>query len=187
MKGLRRRGGFTLTELLITLVLVTVVFLGASSLYTTGLKFLRARQNIDVSTSPGIVLEQIVKKAAVANSVSLTQANTQLNLRIDYDLCSDTRAVPTSTTADDNWWHYRLVNNQLLFLCDAAAGSTLTAVGNPPNTIALMSNVDTTASTFQIINPSASGTATVLSAHLVSSSPAQAVDTEVSLGAMPKR
>lgn len=179
--------GFTIAEILITLVLISVVFLGATSLYTTGLKFLGARQTIDVSTTPGIVLEQIVKKAAVANNVSLTQSSSQLNLRVDYDLCSDTRAVPTATTADDNWWHYRLVGNQLLFLCDNTAGPTLTAAGNPAGTVAMMTNVDTVTSTFQILNPSASGSGTVLGAHLVSSSPATAVDTEVAIGALPKR
>ena len=183
--------GFTLTELLTVIVLLGLVFFGATSLYLTALRMLKARQSVDVTALPNVALEQMVKKVVVANNsppTSLTQAGSQLNLRIDYDLCSDTRAVPTpSNFADDNWWHYRFTGGQLLFLCNNAAGTNLTAAGNPAGTVALLSGLNTATTLISITNPSASGTATVANIHLVSTTPAMTIDTEAAFGATTKR
>ncbi len=181
--------GITLTELLIVVALIGLVFAGAISMYTSALKFLGARQSVDVTTSPDIALEQITRKAALANAVSLSEAgNSQLNLRVDQSCAGGALSTP-SNIADDNWWHFRLRNTALLSYCDNAGLTTLQTVSNPPGTAAIMSNLDTNAggSSFQIVNPSTSGAPTVISIHIVSTDPVLTVDTETALGAASKR
>lgn len=191
--------GFTLTELIIAVTLLSFVFLAAISMYLTGLRFYGARQAVDISALPDVAVESIVKLVNVANSAAVTLpgsgspvTGSQLNLRIDYDSCSNTRGTVTpDNLADDFWWHYRFIGNQLLYLCGNTAGAalpavTLTAVGNPAGTVALLSNLDTASSRFQITNPSSAGSATVISVRVVSTTPLVTVDTEAALGAASK-
>ncbi len=184
----RGQFGVTLIELLIVIALLSVVFLGAASIYTSALRFLKSRQAVDVTLSPAIALEQITRRTSVANLASLTQAGTQLNLRLDFDVCTTTRAFATPANyADDNYWHYRFVGTQLLSFCDNAAATPIVALDNPGGTVSVIDNLDTATSTVQITNPSSSGAATVISFHVVSTNPLVTIDTESSLGAAPKR
>lgn len=175
--------GFTLAELLVALVLVSMVFLGAISLYATGLKFLAARQAVDVSVSPTVSLEQIVRNISIANTANLTNGDSQLNLRLDFT-CAGVALGSPGNTGDDSWWHYRFIASKLRVLCDNVPGTTVSAGAGPTD---LLDNVNISASAFSIINPSASGADTVVSIHLVSTDPAITIDTEAALGAASKR
>lgn len=181
--------GFTLMELLLVVLMVGMVFLGGMSLYTSGLRFLRTQQTTDVTALPDVSVEDLARKTAVANDATLTQGGSQLNLELDYSQCSPSSSLNTpSDGTDDYFAHYRLVNNELLYLCNQTAATTLTASGNPAGTVVALPNLNTGAggSTFQITNPSSAGSATVVSIHIVSTSPAKTLDTEVALGAAPK-
>ena len=176
--------GITLMELLIVVVLISVVFIGAISLYTSSLKFLGNRQSIDVSTLPDITLEQIIKKVVLANRATISQLDaSQLNLELDTN-CAGNAAPTPANVNDDSYWHYRFLGAQLLAVCDGAMVTGITAVGNPAGTVAVLSNLG--ASTVQITNPSSSKNPTVISFHVVSTSPVTTVDTEAALGASSK-
>lgn len=182
---LRNDQGLTLMEILIAVVLVSLVFTAAISLYTSGIKQLKARQAVDVTTSPDIFLEQVAKKISIASAANMAPA-TQLNIRVDQDCAGAALATPSNTT-DDNWWHFRPAGTELLAFCDNVPGTVLTSIGNPVGTTSLISNLDTATSNFAIINPSATGNPTVISMHIVSTNPIMTVDTEAALGASPKR
>ncbi len=179
-------GGFTLTELLMTAILLGMVFLGAISLYTTGLKFLGARQAVDVSVSPSVSVERIVRNVSIANAVSQSNGNSQISLRVDQS-CADAPMATPSNFADDTWRHFRLINSQILTHCDNSSATTLSASGNPVGATSVLDNVNTISSTFSVINPSSSGASTVVSLHIITTTPPLTVDTEVALGASPKR
>ncbi len=173
--------GFSLTELLIVVILLGGVFLGAISIYTSGLKFLNARQAIDVSVSPEIVVETIVKKIVLANQGSTASGGSQLDLRLDESCAGAALATP-ATTADDNYWHYRFIGTDMRGVCDGVLATTVNA-GHP----LLMQNLQGGAGSFTLSNPSASGAPTVISIHVQSVTPPVTVDTEGALGAATKR
>ena len=195
--GPHASAGITLTELMISLLLVSVVFLAATTLQTSSVKFLRSRQTMDVATRPEIGVEQMVKMIQVANLVLVDEANREIDLRVDYDLCSSTRVVPTATTADDNWWHYRFVAGGLYTLCDGVQGTNLDGAGET----LVIPNLDTATavpawppgtgsggSGFRAGNPSANGVPTLVYIHVNSlANPTQEINTEARVGGMTKR
>ena len=174
--------GFTLMELLVALSLTSVVFLAAISVYLSALKFLKTTQQSGVSTNTVATLEDISKRISLANSAVVTGGgNPQLNVRADYAVCSYNVLNTPANVADDNWWHYRLINNALRFICDANAATAVSGTGS-----ILIDNVNTGGSTLRLINPSAAGNPTVVNIHVVTTSPVLTLDTNVALGAASK-
>ena len=176
--------GFTLFELLVGMVLLGVVFAGSTSVYLSSLKFMKTAQSTDVSTMPAVSVEGISKVISLGNDASLSQGNTQLDVRADYPAGSDFNTTLNNTpanTGDDGYWHYRFINNSLVWLSNNAAATALTAADT-----VLIPSVNTASSTFQITNPSASGGATVVSIHVVTNAPVATLDTNVALGAKSK-
>ena len=175
---------FTLFELLITVLLISMVFAGSTSVYLSSLRFLRTAQLNDVSVNPTVSLETIGKAILLSNNGSLSQGNTQLDLRADYNPASGDFSAPRGTpgnTGDDGYWHYRFINNSLVWSSDANPAPVLTAA----NTV-LVPNVVTASSSFTIVNPSGQGTATVVRVILATTIPAGTLDTNVALGAKSK-
>ena len=169
-------------ELLVAVILISLVFIGSTAVYISGLKFLRLAQQNDVSTSPVIAVEDITQKISFANDAAL--AGGQLTIRADYPTCSDFSVANVNSaanTADDRFWHYGFVNGALRSVCDAAAG-TVVGAGSP----ILVSNVNIAASNFQINNPSGAGVPTVVRLHVVALQPALTLDTNAALGARSK-
>ena len=165
-----------------------MVFLGAISLYLSALGFLKRAQQNDVTTNPLVSLEDITKRISLSNSATLgTVVAGQLDVRADYAVCSyDLLPGSANNTGNDNYWHYRFVGGALRSICDNIS-NTIVAAGSP----ALINNVadppNPPGSSFALLNPSASGNASVVTIHLVTSaSPAVTIDTSVALGAASK-
>ena len=178
------RNAFTLMEILISTMLISLVFGAATSVYVTGLKFLQTAQTNDVTTLPAVSLEGISKAISQSNLATVNNVpNSQLDLRADYSCSSNfaTSLATPSNNTDDQFWHYRFINSALRFVCDGTAGTNIS--GSDP---ILIPSVNTGASSFSPINPSAQGLATVIQIHLVTTTPAQTLDTNVAVGAEPK-
>lgn len=181
-------------ELMLALVLVSVVFLAAATLQSSAAKMLRSRQLADVSQRPEIAAESIARMASVANQAVVSADFKSLSLRVDFDLCSDTRATPTSTTTDDTYWHYQFNGGQLLQACSNAAAlpgggwttmlTNLSTVGAPPN---YPPGTGSGPSGFRFVNPSGAGNPNVVYIHINSTSPALEINTESRTGAGAKR
>lgn len=114
-----KQSGMTLIEILIGTILLSVVFLAGISIYVSCLKIFAQAQSAATSTSTETQLIPIVKNIRQANYAFVSNGNTQLDIRVDLDMCGDTRATPTpSNAADDSWWHYRFVGGALRYVCD---------------------------------------------------------------------
>ena len=177
--------GLTMMEILIAIVLTSFVFAGGMSMYTSSLKFLKTRQNTDLTLSPDIAFEPVARKIALANFANLTHGGSQLNIQLDQ-ACNGTPLATPSNTGDDSWWHYRFVTTNLMSFCENSnTNPTLTAPGNPAGTVSVLDTLSNNASTWAALNPSAAGTPTVIGVQL--RSPTVNVDTEIKLGAATKR
>ena len=188
--------GFTLMELLIAGVMISLVMIAAFSLYSSGLRLFVQARTYDVTAIPEVAVEDLVRKINSANFADINPAN-QLNLRVDYAACNPASVPTPANTADDSWWHYRFLNSELLGLCEAVnSNPTLTAVGAPAGTTAILGNLDTVAalpayppgtgsggSGFQLVNPSVSGTPTVVYVHVNSTNPVKELNTEAAWAA----
>lgn len=186
--SLKHPDGFTLTEIMIATVLVSLAFAAAASIQVSALKFLKTQQTVDVTTGPESAIEEMAKQISVANNVGTFFGGTQIDLRIDHDLCSNTRAVVTpGNILDDNFYHFRIHNNMVLSLCDSTANSPLNGVGAPPGTVNLTSpSLTTLTGGFTIVNPSGAGQSTVVRINVSASPPAKTIQTEIALGAQAK-
>jgi prepilin-type N-terminal cleavage/methylation domain-containing protein len=181
---LHNPAGFTLSEVLIALFLVGIVFAGAISVYISVLSILRVAQQNDVSASPVVMLENLAKQISLSNSAGVRNGNSQLSIRSDYNCATGTINGGTGTpidTTDDSWRHYRFVSNALRFVCDSSAGTTVNGAD-----LILVNNIDTGNSAFALTNPSAQGLPTVVNILLVSTSPVLTVDTSAVPGAASK-
>ena len=179
--------GFTLMEMLVTLLLVSLVFLAGISVYTTGFKFLRTAQNTDVTTLPVVSVEDIAKRISVSNRMTTTApgapvVGAQLNVCGDYQTCTYTPRNTPANLADDGCWHYAFLNtNVLKTSCDNSANAAVTAAGTT-----LINSVNTALSSFALVNPSGAGNATVVQIHVRTTVPVAELDTNVALGASAK-
>ena len=174
--------GFTLMEILIALSLTSVVFLGSTSVYLTALKFLKNTQQSGVSVNKVATLEDISKRVSLGNSAFMTGGgNQQLNIRADYAVCSYNVLNTPANTADDNWWHYRVIAGAVRFVCDSNQSTNVNG-----NDYVLIDNVNTGFSEFQLINPSNAGNPTVAHIYITTTSPALTLATDVALGAASK-
>ena len=181
--------GFTLVELMVALLLISLVFLAGISVYTTGFRFLRVVQNTDVTMLPVVSVEDIAKRVSLSNVMTTSApgapvVGAQLNVCGDYQLCTYTPLNTPNNFADDNCWHYAFMNtNELKTSCNNNANAPVTPAGTT-----LINNVNTVLSSFTLVNPSASGNATVAHIHVRTTVPPVAeLDTDVALGASAKR
>lgn len=198
----RSRGsaGFTLMELLIAGVMISLVMIAAFSLYSSGLRLFVQARTYDVTLIPEVAVEDLMRKINVANFAGINPAN-QLNLRVDYLNCNPATPDPAgpANTAADSWWHYRFQAGTLLGLCDAAQNTVLAAAGNPAGTVVVLNNLDTVTpmpayppgtgsggSGFLFVNPSGAGAPNVVYVHVNSTNPLKELNTEVAWAA-PKR
>jgi prepilin-type N-terminal cleavage/methylation domain-containing protein len=191
MKRPLNKKGFTLFELLIGLVMISMVFAGSISLYLSSLKFLKRSQATDVTTNPAVSVENLTTPIGLANEAWVNGIagpagpGLTLDLRADYPVCGDfTAPIPNSAAnfADDNYWHYGFVGTGLYTICDSNPNTVVTAVGST----LLIPNVDVASSTFEIVNPSGSGASTVVAIHLVTTTPAATLETNVVLSGRAK-
>ncbi len=97
------RAGHTLVEILVASLLIGAVFLIITSLYVSGLKFLKLEtnsQNVDIQ----LAFETLARNAGLAEEAIVDASNTQLKLRID----PNNPATPSA--ADDKWITYRFIS-----------------------------------------------------------------------------
>jgi hypothetical protein len=186
-----KRNGFTLVELMIAGLLISMVFLGGISVYMSGAKMMKNIQASSVtSLPPSIYLEDLPKKIQGAMDINYVNRS-RVHIRVDQS-CT---GVPNNTPAnavDDRYWHYEFTGSALRALCDAAPNTSL----NNSSPI-LIDNVDTSGSgacnggtnesCFRIDNPTGVGADTVLYVHLRSLPPVQSVDTSMTSSSIPKR
>lgn len=203
MPRIKKNSGFTLLELMIGAVMISLVMVAAFSLYTTGLNLFTKTATRDITQAPEPVIEEVARRINTANFASFDAGTGQLNLRADFINCNPSTPDPAgpSVFTSDSWWHYRFVNNQLLSYCENAnTNPLLSAPGNPASTTAILSNLDMTGglpqyppgtgtgrSSFQLVNPSGTGNATVVYIHINSTNPAKELNTEVAVGVSAKR
>ena len=191
------RAGFTLMEIMIALLLVTLVFLAGVSVYTTGFKFLQTAQTTDVTTIPVVSLEALAKRISVGNLATVNFAGPVtgglLHVRADFAAipASCGTYVPLNTpgnTADDGWWHFYFRNGvsgpALYSVCDNNPGTN--PAGGPPSLV-LITNAVLGNCAFTLTNPSAAGIPTVVNIHVQTTVPVSELDTDVAIGALPKR
>jgi prepilin-type N-terminal cleavage/methylation domain-containing protein len=116
------RRGFTLAELLIAGILLSIVFVAATTASVSALKFFKAIQNNNPQVQLNFVVEHIARKAMLANRAVVVSGGTQLKLRWDYQpgtFTPNTTTIDgtayslgsTLNTADDTWLKYGLIGN----------------------------------------------------------------------------
>lgn len=132
--------GVTLVELLIATALLSVIALGASSIYIAGSRNLFTSQSSVVQVGTYIAFEHMTRRIALANKLEVTSAGgapvalnvagPQLKLRWDYKTnetpnVSATGQAGTSTNTDDTWVKYLFSGTKLYWksaaCCDPGA------------------------------------------------------------------
>ncbi len=131
MDTLRHKRGMTLIELLVASLLISVVFLAASSLYISTLKLFKSAgqragggPGISTETDAFIAMEHITRRLRLANRVimgldsdsanqSTVLVSRQIKIRMDYNpqtLVPNNSPVGTAyVKTDDQWAKYRFV------------------------------------------------------------------------------
>ncbi|GEM_PF-6411020 len=144
--------GFSLAELLVAGVILSVVFVAAASLHVTSLKFLENQQRSG-NLSPLITLNYLSRSVKSANEVLISGTGKQLSVRIEG---SD---PPTVSTADDPWEVYGIIGGKLYWRT-FAAGVTPTDVTASDPELLFNLPLDTANSSFTFVNPSTAVDAT---------------------------
>ena len=185
--GLNSRG-VTIVEMLMVTLMMSMVFLGTTSVYVTGLKFLSSAQTNTTTTLPiAILLEELPKKIEFANQLLPNAAgNTnQIDFRVDQTCAGAALATP-SNFGDDNWWHYRFRNSALRAVCDDNAGTSVAS--DDPIIIPGLDTSGGLRSRFIIANPTGVGITTVVDVLMMTSAaPLQTTQTSFVIGAQAKR
>ncbi len=190
MAGLRKDQGFTIIELLIASVLLGVIMMSAISIYVAAQRFFNDLLDSNARTSSAVAMETILRKAQIANTIVFDGPNSQIKLRLDVTAASVPNRTPGVFT-DDNWFKYRIVANGLRWRTDTVAADPTGAVdvtGSDPELEANL--VLRPGSAFNVVNPSAAGTDTVLNVTFVTQAGTPPVDTTLTtsaaVGAMAK-
>lgn len=163
---LQDQPGHTLVEIVIASMLIGMVFLMVTSLYVSSLKFLNS-EVASPSVGSLLALETMARNVSLANEGIVDAGGLQVKIRIDAN------DPATATAADDKWVTYRFL--------DSGSGVRLrTRTVDPPNAVP----ADVTAadpevvtgltvlagagqSGFQLINPTAQGSSTVVQIQMV--------------------
>jgi Tfp pilus assembly protein PilW len=176
-----RVSGFTLTEILISFVLLSMVFLAAISLYLSSARSFGTLTARDITATYEYAATTIADNIQMANFAATQAGGKQLDVRSDHT-CGKIGLASPSNFADDTWRHWAFNNGQraLYYVCDTAPNTTPTAA-------------DTTVATelqdadFSFLNPSGAGLNRVVQIVLTPSATAPAtqkrVQTAVALSA----
>jgi prepilin-type N-terminal cleavage/methylation domain-containing protein len=178
----KQKYGFTLMEILVGTLMLSLLFLAAVSMYTTAIRFIQSAQTKDLTTMPVIPIETMSRRMAVANNYGVDVPNKQLNIRTDTDCAGAARNTPANT-GDDSWWHYRIEGNALRWACDGAQATVIPAGGGT----VLVPNVNVPASSYAIVNPSGQGNATAVIVTITTTTPVATVVTTLEAKGLPKR
>ncbi len=185
MAGLRKNKGFTIIELLLTTVLLTVIMASAISLYVAAQGFFNDLLTNSTLTSPAIAMETIVRKAQIANTIIYDGTNNQIKLRLDVNAASNPNRTPSDNT-DDTWFKYRIIGSDLRWRTDSTPDTDVSA----SDALFDANLVLRPGSVFNLINPSGVATATVLNMVFITQLGTPSIDTtlqtSVAVGAMPK-
>ena len=208
---IRGRHGFTLMEILIASLLVSLVFLAAISVYMNALKSLRdPKSSFNADLPFSVPLSLILNDIAIALDVTkkigpgvgdstIGATSKQINLRLDATCPGGAVHGPPYTfpdfptpgdQSDDSYVHYAFISGGVRSLCNSAVpGNRFTDVtGGDPS---LIDNVDESLSDFSLVNPSTAGaTGNVVHIKLVSipagNAPAVLLETDVAAGSKSK-
>ena len=169
---------FTLFELLIAVLMISMVFAGTTSVYLSSLKFLKTAQQTDVTINPSVSLETISKVISLGNDATLTNGGSQLNIRADYAMCSDftTSLTTPANNSDDNYWHYMLIGGAVRATC---GNNNIAASPVDTNSPILISNA--TAFSITWFDPSGTGLSTISQISVTTSSPPMTLTTKVAM------
>ncbi|MBI3315514.1 MAG: prepilin-type N-terminal cleavage/methylation domain-containing protein [Candidatus Omnitrophica bacterium] len=114
-----RPRGFTLAELLIAGLLLSIVFVAATTTAVSALKFFSSLKANGPQMEASFAMEHITRKAALANKIVVEQGGTQLKIRWDYqsgsfapNTTSGYSVGSTLNTADDRWIKYGLMSTR---------------------------------------------------------------------------
>ena len=192
IKNFKVRSGYTLMEMMVAFLLLSMVFAAAISVYTTGVKMLTTRKAAMLNTVPeAISLGVVANKVEAALGVTPTGIS-QIHLRLDQDCAGGLRNTP-SNAGDDVYWHYAFAGNALRSVCDTNAATDASAgaiiLDNLNTAVPGACNSNATSSCFNLLNPSAVGPAssnTVVFVHAISTTPVQTMETKVAVGGLSK-
>jgi hypothetical protein len=196
----RGRAGLTLTEAILATLLLSVIFLGATSALVSSMALFNSIRNNQGRLDATIALEHMARKVALANKIVVDQGGSQLKIRWDYAIgtfaLNGAGAGTPDNPADDTWVKYRIIGNSLRWRNDAAEAPDV-AAGDPE----LMPGLTLSGgSIFTLVNPTGIlegsadpnvvGVPTVVEINLVAQSGTPASDvtlnTDVAAGAMTK-
>ncbi|HTL69851.1 MAG TPA: hypothetical protein VL404_01025 [Candidatus Eisenbacteria bacterium] len=197
---IRRRAGLTLTEAILATLLLSVIFLGATSALVSAMALFNSLQNNRGRLDATIALEHMARKIALSNRVVVDQGGAQLKLRWDFATgtfaLNGAGAGTPSDLTDDTWVKYRIIGNQLRWRNDAAESPDVGA-GDPelePGLTLQSGSIFTLVNPTGILegsaDPNVVGVPTVVEINLVAQSGTPASDvtlnTDVAAGAMTK-
>ena len=192
LKLLRPAAGFSIVEVLIAVVLLAMVFVGAISIYVSGLKFLGGLTATSSQLEPVINVDEMSKRIQLANDGAVELSGAQLLLRGDYDWSSggwNSRGTPGDFT-DDSCTRYRFLGTELHLRSEAAAGGVCSSFAVTGSDTLLISNLRSGSSSFTAVNPSGQGNPTVYAIDVVQLFPGggtSEIKTAAALGAKTKR
>lgn len=189
---LKKTGAFTLIELLIVSLILSVVFLGAGAVYISALKFLKNMQTYYSGQSGAsqvdvlIALEQITRQLGLANEAIIDPTGQQLEFRWDYQLNTFVPNHTPSDLTDDTWMKFAIIGGNLYWKNETTEGQDVTSSDQQ----LVQGLVLQPGSEFALANPSGQGIATVVDIVFISQvgNPAvdQQIQTGVLVGAWPK-
>ncbi len=186
--------GLTLVELTIATLMLSTVFIGATSLYVSGIKFLNATQADTSQVQNTAAAEELTRRISLANEAYVDDAGVQLRLRGDYQLGSYTPNNTPSDPSDDTWVKFRFIPanpnslSNLHWRTDPATESVRNVTQLDP---VLITGLRTGFSFFSLANSTGQGQSNVVSMVLATqisgSSGTETLQTNASIGAKAKR
>ncbi|GEM_PF-2561047 len=214
MAFLKSSRGVTLVEIVIAVLLISVIFLGSTTVYVTALKFFNAVRDKSPQVYGFLAAETVVRKVAVASEAIVNDSGSsngastldadglnyvtgkQIKIRWDFTLADWTPLNTPSNTADDTWVKYKIIENpggsgtyRLYTRKDASVTADVTTADEEVDTLLTLG----ANSVFRLSSPSgnAEGAATTVDVHLEtvggSSSQTVVIHTDTAVGGGAKR
>ena len=193
LRRIRNESGLTLVELTIATLMLSTVFLGAASLYVSGIKFLSAIQADTSQVQNTASMEELTKRISLANE-AYVDSDLQLRLKGDYKIGTYTPNNTPSDPSDDTWVKFRFIPSataglyNLHWRVDTAANPAQNVTSSDP---VLITDLQAGTSFFSLVNPSKQGQSTVvtvtMATKIAGSGGIETVQTNASLGSKAKR